>query len=156
MEEQRREYSERDIQIYNCNKGVECISPDTYGCIGCEYNMIPDLYDGGCKLLNQRTEKLKKLEREGRGKNARALLEASYKCMIRAYKEAPTIAEGIKWKRKELELERRGIDEIRKELARCKGEGVVISLQDTKLDNADQPRTNNRKNQKGYTPIYLL
>ena len=116
MEEQRREYSERDIQTYNCNKGAECISPDTYGCIGCKYNIVPDLYDGGCKLLSKRIEELRKLERAGRGKNARALLEASHKCMIRAYKEAPTIAEGIKWKRKELELERRAITELELEM----------------------------------------
>lgn len=154
--EKLKEYSERDIQIYRCNKGAECISPDTYGCIGCKNNLVPDLYDGGCRLLQKHIEELRALERIGRGKTARALLKASNSYMVRAYKEAPDIATGIEWKKKELELERKAITELKREIARCEGEGVVISLQDTKLDNADQPHTNNRKNQKGDIPIYLL
>lgn len=34
------------------NKPTVCIRPYEHGCYDCEYNMVPGLYDGGCKLLS--------------------------------------------------------------------------------------------------------
>ena len=31
----------------------ECVYPYKHGCYGCEYNIVPTLYDGGCKLYGK-------------------------------------------------------------------------------------------------------
>lgn len=31
----------------------ECVYPYKHGCKGCEYNIVPELYDGGCKLYGK-------------------------------------------------------------------------------------------------------
>lgn len=48
------------------NKVSICVYPYKYGCKGCEYNGVPEVYDGGCMLLNNHTQKRPKIERNGR------------------------------------------------------------------------------------------
>ena len=35
------------------NKVSVCVYPYKYGCKGCQYNAVPALYDGGCKLIKK-------------------------------------------------------------------------------------------------------
>ena len=35
------------------NKVSVCVYPYKYGCKGCQYNSVPALFDGGCKLLKK-------------------------------------------------------------------------------------------------------
>lgn len=35
------------------NKVSVCVYPYKYGCKGCQYNSVPSLFDGGCKLLKK-------------------------------------------------------------------------------------------------------
>lgn len=43
-----------------------CVYPYKYGCKGCEYNGVPSVYDGGCMLLNNDTQKRSQNGRKGR------------------------------------------------------------------------------------------
>ena len=57
------------------HKAEECIYPYKYGCKGCIYNDVPELFDGGCILLYRNMDRLKKLEKAGKGEEANKLLD---------------------------------------------------------------------------------
>lgn len=38
-------------------KVADCIYPDLHGCRGCEYNTVPEVFDGGCKLYLDRLKR---------------------------------------------------------------------------------------------------
>ena len=56
MKQERRTETEeqktrRQQAALACGKVKECLYPYK-SCIGCKYNYVPDLRDGGCKLVN--------------------------------------------------------------------------------------------------------
>ena len=57
------------------HKAEECIHPYKYGCKGCEYNQVPELFDGGCTLLYRNMNRLRELEKVGRAEKANSLLD---------------------------------------------------------------------------------
>lgn len=123
------------------DKITECVYPYKRDCKGCKYSAMPEVWDGGCMLADIYYRQLTALERAGHGKRARAYWEA----FIDA-------EEGVRKK----DLYRLYKRALKDGIARCEGEGVDIFLQDMKRDTDRQPRTNNRKNQRGNIPIYLL
>lgn len=141
--------------IQNSNKVEKCIYPLGRDCRGCEYNPYPDWWDAICKLPEKYYITLEALEKVGRGKRARSYLQEARRAGAQS-QQSGSAEEVAELEEKAKGLYRSYKAEVAEEVEKCKVEGVALSLQDLRADNADQPHTNNRKNQTGYTPIYLL
>ena len=117
------------------HKAEECIYPYKYGCKGCIYNDVPELFDGGCILLYRNMDRLEKLEQAGKGKKANKLLDEYEREDRIAYTDFTGEAREIH-RRKASKLYKRFLNELDRE------EAEILTATDQmrkKLHNAELP-----------------